>query len=72
MTDEERKALEYDDEWDMTEDEVMHRFREAVRIAKEVSRIKGEPTCEYDEKKVWLICSIPTDIENIKECCIYE
>lgn len=51
MTDEERKALEYDEEWDMTEDEVMFRFNEAVRIAKEVAQIKGEPTCEFDMEK---------------------
>lgn len=29
----------------------MNRFREEVRISKEVARIKGEPTCEYDEEK---------------------
>lgn len=45
------KNLEYDEEFDMTEDEVMFRFNEAVRIAKEISRIKKNPTCEYDEEK---------------------
>ena len=43
MTDEEKRALEWDDEWNISEDEVMHRFREAVRISKEISRIKGKP-----------------------------
>lgn len=43
--------LDYDEEWDMTEDEVMFRFQEAVRIAKEVAKIKGNPTCEYDDEK---------------------
>ena len=51
MTDEEKRALEWDDEWNISEDEVMHRFREAVRISKEISRIKGKPTCEYDAEK---------------------
>ncbi len=45
------KDLEYDEEFDMTEDEVMFRFREAVRISKEISRIKKQPTCEYDAEK---------------------
>ena len=45
------KNLEYDEEFDMTEDEVMFRFNEAVRIAKEISHIKKLPTCEYDAEK---------------------
>lgn len=44
------KNLEWDEEFNMTEDEVMFRFNEAVRIANEVSRIKKLPICEYDEK----------------------
>lgn len=44
------KNLEYDEEFDMTEDEVMFRFNEAVRIANEVSHIKKLPICEYDEE----------------------
>ena len=51
MTTEQKKALAWDDEWDISEEEVMNRFREGVRISKEVARIKGEPTCEYDEEK---------------------
>lgn len=45
-----RNTIDWDDEFDMPEEEVMHRFREAVRIAKEVQRIKGKPTCEYDRE----------------------
>ena len=45
------KNSEYDEEFNMTEDEVMFRFNEAVRIAKEISHIKKLPTCEYDAEK---------------------
>lgn len=51
MTEQERKALEYDEEFDMTEAEVDFRFGEAVRIQKEIARIKKKPTCEYDYEK---------------------
>ncbi len=52
MTDEKMNAnFEYDEEFGMTEREVDFRFQEAVRISKEIARIKKQPTCEYDREK---------------------
>lgn len=45
------RELEYDDEFDMPESEVDFRFREAVRIQKEIAKIKKVPTAEYDNEK---------------------
>lgn len=46
-----KKELEYDDEFDMPEAEIDFRFREAVRISKEIAGIRKQPTCEYDMEK---------------------
>ena len=43
--------LSYEEDLGMTEEEVDFRFREAVRRAKEKSRIMGRSTCEYDMEK---------------------
>lgn len=43
--------LEFEENLGITESEVDFRFREAVRHAKEKSRIIGKPTCEYDMEK---------------------
>lgn len=40
----------FDHELGMTEEEVDFRFKEAVRLAKEKSRIMGKPTCEFDRE----------------------
>lgn len=44
--------------------EVDERFVKAVEIAKEISRAKGKPTCEYDIEKKHHICCTRTDTEN--------
>lgn len=41
----------FDYEPGISEEETDHRFREAVRLAKEKSRISGKTTCEYDREK---------------------
>ncbi len=43
--------LEFDEEWGITETELDEKFNEAVRLAKELARIKKVPTCEYDAEK---------------------
>ena len=47
--------LEEENELDSTcgvsDDEFLYRFREAVRIQKEISRIKGCPIAKYDADK---------------------
>lgn len=48
MTEEE---LEFEEDLGVTEKEIDYRFREAVHLAKEKSRIMGKITCEYDEEK---------------------
>ncbi len=45
------KDIEYEYDLGITEAEMDFRFREAVRRAKEKSRIMGKSTCEYDEEK---------------------
>jgi hypothetical protein len=45
------KKLEFDNEFGITEDELDFRFKEAVRIEKEIYRIKKHPTSEYDDEK---------------------
>lgn len=51
MTEKKRQELDYDDEFGITEKEVDYRFKEAVRIQKEIAKIKGNPTCEFDYEK---------------------
>lgn len=41
----------FDYELGVSEEEQEFRFREAIRLAKEKSRIMGKPTCEYDWEK---------------------
>lgn len=43
--------LSFEEDLGITEEEVDHRFREAVRLAKERQRIMGKPTCEFDREK---------------------
>ena len=45
------KDLSFEEDLGITEEEVDFRFREAVRRAKEKSRIMGKSTCEYDREK---------------------
>ncbi len=45
------KDLEFEEDLGISEEEVDFRFREAVRRAKEKSRIMGKTTCEYDREK---------------------
>ncbi len=45
------KNLEFEEDLGISEEEVDFRFREAVRRAKEKSRIMGKTTCEYDREK---------------------
>ena len=45
------KTDEFDYELGISEEETDFRFREAVRLAKEKSRITGKTTCEYDREK---------------------
>lgn len=51
MIEKKRQDLEYDEEFGITEVEIDQRFAEAVRIADEIARSKGEPTCEFDYEK---------------------
>lgn len=41
----------FDYEFGVSEEEQEFRFREAIRLAKEKSRIMGKTTCEYDREK---------------------
>ena len=43
----------------ISDDELTWRFREAIRIDKEIARIKGAPTAEYDaeSKRAYLLFS---------------
>lgn len=41
----------FDYELGISEEETDRRFREAVRLAKEKSRIMGKTTCEYDRER---------------------
>lgn len=45
------KDLSFEEDLGISEEEVDFRFREAVRLAKERTRIMGKPTCEYDLEK---------------------
>ena len=45
------KNDEFDYELGVSEEEMDFRFVEAVRLAKEKSRIMGKPTCEYDRER---------------------
>lgn len=42
---------DFDYELGVSEEEQEYRFREAIRLAKEKSRIMGKTTCEYDREK---------------------
>lgn len=42
---------DFDYDFGISEEEQDFRFAEAVRMAKEKSRIMGKPTCEYDKEK---------------------
>lgn len=42
---------EFDYELGISEEETDYRFKEAVKLAKEKSRITGKTTCEYDREK---------------------
>ena len=42
---------EFDYDFGISEEEEDFRMREAVRLAKEKSRIRGKTTCEYDKEK---------------------
>ena len=42
---------DFDYELGVSEEEQEFRFREAIRLAKEKSRIMGKTTCEYDREK---------------------
>lgn len=46
-----KDKLNFDEEMGISETEVDKRFVKAVEIAKEISRAKGKPTCEYDVEK---------------------
>lgn len=48
---EELEENELDSTCGVSDDEFLYRFREAVRIQKEISRIKGCPTTNYDYEK---------------------
>lgn len=41
----------FDYELGVSEEEQEFRFREAIRLAKEKSRIMGKTTCEYDRER---------------------
>lgn len=43
--------LSFEEDLGISEEEVDFRLREAVRRAKEKSRIMGKTTCEYDKEK---------------------
>ncbi|MFR2154547.1 MAG: hypothetical protein ACLS48_07840 [[Eubacterium] siraeum] len=59
-----KNNLDFDEEMGIPEKEVDERFVKAVEIAKEISRAKGKPTCEYDIEKKHHICCTRTDTEN--------
>ena len=42
---------EFDYDFGISEEEEDARIRNSIRISKEISRIKGNPTCEYDKEK---------------------
>lgn len=42
---------DFDYEFGISEEEQIFRFREAIRLAKEKSRIMGKTTCEYDRER---------------------
>ncbi len=46
-----KDKLNFDEEMGISETEVDKRFVKAIEIAKEISRAKGKPTCEYDVEK---------------------
>ena len=46
-----KNNLDFDEEMGISEKEVDERGVKAVEIAKEISRAKGKPTCEYEKKK---------------------
>ncbi len=46
-----KDKLNFDEEMGISETEVDKRFVKAIEIAKEISRAKGKPTCEYDIEK---------------------
>ena len=46
-----KNNLDFDEVMGIPEKEVDERFVKAVEIAKEISRAKGKPTCEYDIEK---------------------
>ena len=53
IMDEKKQIIDDDFDYDLgvTEEEENFRFAEAVRLAKEKSKIMGKPTCEYDREK---------------------
>lgn len=36
---------------DITDDEILRRFKEAIRIDNMIKKIKGTPICKYDYEK---------------------
>ena len=51
LSKEELRELDYDEELGIYEDELVERFNRMIAIEKEISRIKGAPTCEFDEER---------------------
>ena len=51
LTEEELRQLDYDEELGLYEDELIDRFNRMIAVEKEISRIKGAPTCEFDEER---------------------
>lgn len=56
----------FDYELGISEEETDRRFREAVRLAKEKSRIMGKTTCEYDRERGLAYLLFRTDTGNIR------
>lgn len=51
LTSKELEKLNFDEELGISEDEVTEKFRRIIEIQKEIARIKGAPTCEFDKEK---------------------